>query len=159
MATSSSIPFEKHPEERGIPRIEEETEALEGYVLDLTHYGNNAARLKTSPDGRYVLIPQPSDYPSDPLNWKKAKKIRIIAIVAYISLLADYIGGTAIMTIIPQAMFVSHTSRVIGITKADLGNGNCPKQLCKEPWSVICSQLEHVTCSLWLSPAISVDGP
>lgn len=159
MATSSNIPREKHPEGLGVSGIEEETEALEGYVVDASHYADNTARLKTSLDGRYVLIPQPSDYPSDPLNWKKWKKIRIIAIVAYIALLADYTGGTAIMTIMPQAMYASHILRMICMAKPVLGSGNCPKQQYKERLSVICSQLGPVACSSWLSPVTLVDGP
>lgn len=103
MAALSSIPFEKLPAARGISDIEEEAEALEGYVVDPSNYANNASRLKTTFDGRYVLIPQPSDTPTDPLNWKSSKKQGMIAIIAYIAMLADYIGGTAIMTIMPQA--------------------------------------------------------
>ena len=84
--------------------VNEETEALEGYVVDPSHYADHAARLKTSADGRYVLIPQPLDTPNDPLNWNESKKLWIVAIIAYIALLADYVGGTAIITVIPQAM-------------------------------------------------------
>ncbi|KAJ5226038.1 MFS transporter [Penicillium chermesinum] len=104
METSQSIPFEKQPEVQGPSTIEEETEALEGYVVDTSRYADNAASLKTSSDGRYVLIPQPSDSSHDPLNWTDSKKRRIIATVAYISMLADYTGGTAIMTVLPQAV-------------------------------------------------------
>lgn len=84
--------------------IDEEVEALEGYVVDPSQYPDNAARLKTSPDGRFVLIPQPLDTPNDPLNWPSRKKWFLVAIVAYIALLADYTGGTAIITVIPQSM-------------------------------------------------------
>lgn len=86
--------------------VDEELEALEGYVVDPSNYADNAARFKTSEDGRFVLIPQPLDTSDDPLNWKASKKFRIIAIVAYIALLADYTGGTAIITVIPQSMLV-----------------------------------------------------
>ena len=81
----------------------EETEALDGYVLDPSLYPDNAARLKTTADGRFVLIPQPQDTPSDPLNWTRAQKWTILGIVTYIAALADYTGGTAIITVIPQA--------------------------------------------------------
>ncbi|RAQ53528.1 MFS transporter [Aspergillus flavus] len=84
--------------------IDEEVEALEGYVVDPSQYPDNAARLKTSPDGRFVLIPQPLDTPNDPLNWPSRKKWFLVAIVAYIALLADYTGGAAIITVIPQSM-------------------------------------------------------
>lgn len=84
--------------------IDEDEEALEGYVVDPSRYANNAAGLKTTPDGRYVLIPQPLDTPDDPLNWSSRKKWLIVWIMAYIAFLADYTGGTAIITIIPQSM-------------------------------------------------------
>ncbi|KAF4272852.1 hypothetical protein CNMCM8812_008345 [Aspergillus fumigatus] len=84
--------------------IDEDEEALEGYVVDPSRYANNAAGLKTTPDGRYVLIPQPLDTPDDPLNWSSRKKWLIVWIMAYIAFLADYTGGTAIITIIPQSI-------------------------------------------------------
>jgi hypothetical protein len=84
--------------------IDEDEEALEGYVVDPSRYPNNAAGLKTTPDGRYVLIPQPLDTPDDPLNWSSRKKWLIVWIMAYIAFLADYTGGTAIITVIPQSM-------------------------------------------------------
>lgn len=84
--------------------IDEAAEALNGYVLDRSRYPDNAAGLKTTKDGRYVLIPQPLDTPDDPLNWSPRKKWTIVAIMAYIAFLADYTGGTAIITVIPQAL-------------------------------------------------------
>ncbi|KAJ6010876.1 hypothetical protein N7451_002288 [Penicillium sp. IBT 35674x] len=97
---SSPTPYEK-PESLG---VDEETEALEGYVVDPSRYANNAARLKTSSDGRFVLIPQPLDSPNDPLNWTEGKKRWIVAVIAFIALLADYTGGSAIITVLPQSM-------------------------------------------------------
>ncbi|GAB1205253.1 hypothetical protein APSETT445_003926 [Aspergillus pseudonomiae] len=99
----------QNPEEKPLSHvqdveIDEEAEALEGYVVDPSQYPDNAARLKTSPDGRFVLIPQPLDTPNDPLNWSPRKKWFLVAIAAYIALLADYTGGTAIVTIIPQSI-------------------------------------------------------
>lgn len=84
--------------------IDEESEALSGYVVDPSRYPDNAARLKTSADGRYVLIPQPLDTPDDPLNWSSRRKWALVAIMAYIAFLADYTGGTAIITVIPQSL-------------------------------------------------------
>ncbi len=104
-----SSPIEKGPA-RADPRsssdgeIDEEEEALNGYVLDPSRYPHNAAHLKTTQDGRFVLIPQPLDTPDDPLNWPSRKKWVIVAIMAYIAFLADYTGGTAIITVIPQAL-------------------------------------------------------
>ncbi|KAJ5646969.1 MFS transporter [Penicillium lividum] len=99
--TSSNPTHEKPPEPLG---IDEEVEALEGYVVDPSHYPNNAANLKTSADHQYVLIPQPLDSPHDPLNWSVGKKRWIVAVIAYIAFLADYTGGSAIITILPQTM-------------------------------------------------------
>lgn len=103
MNTSTSL--EKPiPDLRSI-EIHEEREALEGYIVDPSRYPNHAAGLKTSNDG-FVLIPQPLDSSQDPLNWSFRKKWAIVAIIAYIAALADYTGGTAIITIIPQSMYM-----------------------------------------------------
>ncbi|KAK5125645.1 hypothetical protein LTR85_011919 [Meristemomyces frigidus] len=83
--------------------VNELQEALDGYVLDPALYPNNAEGLKTTPDGKYVLIPQPSDINRDPLNWSPRKKAFMLAAIAYIAALADYTGGTAIITVVPQA--------------------------------------------------------
>ena len=84
--------------------ISEVEEALNGYVLDPKGYPNNAEGLKKTSDGRYVLIPQPSESERDPLSWSSAKKARMLAIIAYIAALADYTGGTGIIAVIPQAV-------------------------------------------------------
>jgi hypothetical protein len=61
-------------------------------------------RLKTTAVGGFVLIPQHLDTPDQPLSWSPGKKWVIVAIIAYIALLADRTGGTAIITIVPQSM-------------------------------------------------------
>lgn len=105
MADTTSLPEKTASVHRTTEvEVNELQEALEGYVLDPAKYPNNAQGLKTTPDGQYVLIPQPSDSPRDPLNWSSGKKAYILAIVAYIAALADYTGGTAIITVIPQAV-------------------------------------------------------
>lgn len=103
MTTSTS--FEKPTPDLRSVKIHEETEALEGYIVDPSLYPNHAAGLKTSHDG-FVLVPQPLDNSEDPLNWSPRKKWLIVAIIAYIAALADYTGGTAIITIIPQSMYI-----------------------------------------------------
>lgn len=102
---SNSPPLEKSPADVRTVEIHEEREALEGYVVDPSRYPDNAAGLKTSADG-FVLIPQPLDTQDDPLNWSPGRKWLTVAIIAYIAALADYTGGTAIITVIPQAMYV-----------------------------------------------------
>ena len=99
--TSSSA--EKAPVTFETVQIHENNEALNGYVLDPSHYTGDASALKTSTDG-LILIPQPLDTEDDPLNWSRGKKWAIVAIIAYIAALADYTGGTAIITVIPQSL-------------------------------------------------------
>ena len=103
MASSSST-SQKELSGLQVAEVDEVKEALEGYILDPACYPDNAAGLKTTPDGRFVLIPQPLDTPDDPLNWSPRKKFVIIGIIAYIAALADYTGGTAIITVIPQSL-------------------------------------------------------
>jgi len=103
-----SSPLDKASVDLQITEIDEEVEALEGYTVDPRRYPDSAARLKTSPDGHFVLIPQPLDTDDDPLNWSPRKKWFIAAIIAYIAFLADYTGGTAIITVIPQSLYVKH---------------------------------------------------
>ncbi len=100
---STSPRLDKNPADLRTIEINEEAEALEGYVVDPSRYPDNAAGLKISVDG-FVLIPQPLDTDDDPLNWSPRKKWLTVAIIAYIAALADYTGGTAIITIIPQSM-------------------------------------------------------
>ncbi|KAF7586330.1 hypothetical protein BBP40_009058 [Aspergillus hancockii] len=101
---SHTTPGEKPPLQAQDTEINEESEALEGYIVDASRYLDNASRFKTTADGRFVLIPQPLDTPDDPLNWSPGTKWFLVAIISYIALLADYTGGTAIITIIPQSM-------------------------------------------------------
>lgn len=93
-------------DEEASVEINEVQDALDGYVLDPAKYPDRAAGLRTSADGQHVLIPQPSESPNDPLNWSLRKKVLITAIIAYIAALADYTGGTAIITVIPQSLYV-----------------------------------------------------
>lgn len=101
---SDKEPIRDEAERSPRPELDEINEALEGYVLDPAQYPDNAAGLKLSQNGRHVLIPQPSDSPHDPLNWPSRKKNMILASICYIATLADYTGGTAIITVIPQSL-------------------------------------------------------
>ena len=92
----------KAPVDLEVIQIDERTSALAGYFLDSSHYGG---AVKTSEDG-HVLIPQPLDTEDDPLNWSPRQKWLIVVIIAYIAALADYTGGTAIITVIPQSTYV-----------------------------------------------------
>ncbi|KAL8707412.1 MAG: hypothetical protein Q9220_007557 [cf. Caloplaca sp. 1 TL-2023] len=100
-------------------QMNEGNEALDGYILDPRHYVGDVSRLKTSSDG-FILIPQPLDTDDDPLNWSPRKKWVILAIVAYIAGQADYMGGSAIITVIPQT-FEWHLTQVAA-QRAVVGN-------------------------------------
>lgn len=132
MSAATATPENKASVDLRTAEVDEETEALEGYVVDPTCYENNAAGLKTSDDGRFVLIPQPLDTPDDPLNWSAAKKMWILGAIAYIALLADYTGGSAIITIIPQSMYATPALvRTEDVTAIDYisaqGMASCPR--------------------------------
>ena len=73
----------------------------EGYIaaVDETHRGT----LKLAPDGRTVLIPQPSNSSFDPLNWSPIKKHVILFIISFAAFLPDYGSATGAVTLLPQA--------------------------------------------------------
>ena len=73
----------------------------EGYVLDTSLVENQ--ELKTTKDGRTVLIPQPSNSPLDPLNWSSFKKHLILFVVSATAFLPDYGSATGAVTLLPQA--------------------------------------------------------
>lgn len=71
----------------------------EGYLItDAAH-----VELRRAPDGQTILLPQPSDDPSDPLNWSKTKKHLILIIVSMTAFLPDYGSATGAVTLLPQA--------------------------------------------------------
>ena len=86
------------------PAVDEEIEAKEGYVLDAALYANTS--VKTTPDGRTVLIPQPSDDTEDPLNWPQRKKLIILIVISTISFLPEYGSAMGIPALIPQSKCV-----------------------------------------------------
>lgn len=81
----------------------EEADAIDGYIIDASRYPDNAARFKTTSDGKIVLIPQPSDDPNDPLNWNRSKKFWILAVITYTAFLPDYTSGSGNVLPIPQS--------------------------------------------------------
>ncbi|KAK0263112.1 hypothetical protein LTR35_017611 [Friedmanniomyces endolithicus] len=100
--------------------VNEIRQTLDGYVLHPAQYSDNAAGLKLSDDGKHILIPQPTDSPEDPLNWSPSKKAITLIIIGYIAALADYTGGTAIITVIPQSSEWNMTAAAV--QKAVVGN-------------------------------------
>jgi hypothetical protein len=96
--------------EKGSGNVDlEELGEREGYVLDtsLVQNQHQHQHLKTTPDGKTVLIPQPSDSPNDPLNWSSFRKHLILIVVSATAFLPDYGSATGAVTLIPQAAYVS----------------------------------------------------
>jgi hypothetical protein len=73
----------------------------EGYVADIEGASRN--NLKTARDGHTILIPQPSDSPSDTLNWSPTRKHVILFIISLAAFLPDYGSATGAVTLLPQA--------------------------------------------------------
>lgn len=109
MGLDAPFPNEKAPElisdktSTGL-QVDEDFEALDGYVLDTSKYQDPNHSLKTTADGRIALIPQPSDSKDDPLNWSSKKKAMVLAIIAFIAFQADYTSGVGNVTVVPQAL-------------------------------------------------------
>ena len=61
--------------------------------------------IKTTPDGKTILIPQPTDDPNDPLNWTFAKKHTVLAIISLVASMGDFGSTMGIVTLLPQAMY------------------------------------------------------
>ena len=57
--------------------------------------------LKTTADGSIILIPQPSNDPSDPLNWSKWHKIKVLVALTVASFLSDF-GVTYGAAVFPE---------------------------------------------------------
>lgn len=74
----------------------------DGYVLDASRAQDRG--LKTTEDGKTILIPQPSNSPNDPLNWSKWRKHVILIIMSCTALLPDYGSATGAVLLVPQGM-------------------------------------------------------
>jgi hypothetical protein len=79
----------------------EEVGEREGYVLNDASLAHDRG-LKTTPDGKTILIPQPSNSPNDPLNWSSFRKHLILIIISCTALLPDYGSATGAVTLTPQ---------------------------------------------------------
>lgn len=93
----------------------EEIGEKEGYVLDEEHLRRDLnipddTKIKLAPDGRTVLIPQPSDDPQDPLNWPSWKKTMVLYIVSLTAFTGDYGSAIGGITLLPQAQYDSPSS-------------------------------------------------
>jgi hypothetical protein len=65
----------------------------EGYVLNAELGHARSRHLKTSEDGKTILIPQPSNDPNDPLNWSQSKKNLILFVVSCTGMLTSFDGS------------------------------------------------------------------
>ncbi|KAK5731089.1 hypothetical protein LTR15_001027 [Elasticomyces elasticus] len=77
-----------------------------GYVLDvevLKELTPNWQDYQLTPDGRTVLIPQPSADSRDPLRWTWAKKHLILFVISATAFLPDYGSATGAVTLLPQS--------------------------------------------------------
>ncbi|KAJ5756898.1 uncharacterized protein N7511_007080 [Penicillium nucicola] len=75
----------------------------DGKVAVLDPESQKGEGLKTTVDGRIVLVPQPSENPRDPLNWSSRNRHIVLAIVVACSFLPDYGSVTGAATLTPQA--------------------------------------------------------
>jgi hypothetical protein len=78
---------------------------VNGYIVDVSLITDKSLveRLKLAPDGKTILIPQPSDDPHDPLNWSWFKKHLTLIIISMTAFLPDYGSATGAVALIPQA--------------------------------------------------------
>ncbi|KAF5020983.1 hypothetical protein F66182_6995 [Fusarium sp. NRRL 66182] len=59
--------------------------------------------LKVAADGHTVLLPQPTDDPSDPLNWSWTRKHLVLFTIAWAALCADFTSAAGSSIIFDQA--------------------------------------------------------
>ncbi|EMC95145.1 hypothetical protein BAUCODRAFT_123616 [Baudoinia panamericana UAMH 10762] len=71
-----------------------------GVLLDVE--GSNLHDLKLAEDGHTVLLPQPTELDSDPLNWSSRRKHLILFTVAFGALCADFTSAAGTATIFLQ---------------------------------------------------------
>ena len=75
----------------------------DAYILDVNELGGKGRDLQTAPDGKTVLIPQPSSDPNDPLNWNSLKKHVILIVITVLAFLPDFGSSMGIVTLLPQS--------------------------------------------------------
>ena len=93
----------------------------------IDEYGENGAHMldahrmqaegvKTTADGKIILIPQPSTDPNDPLNWSFAKKHIMLFVISITAFMPDFGSSMGIVTLLPQAMYVPLRSAMMAVT-------------------------------------------
>lgn len=113
MALDKETDIEKTPAQASSPATELEVDLDEigetnGYIVDVSLIKDKTLveHLKLAPDGRTILIPQPSQDPNDPLNWSWFKKHLILIIISATAFLPDYGSATGAVALLPQAAWV-----------------------------------------------------
>lgn len=77
------------------------------HALDINELGADGQSLQTAPDGKTILIPQPSGDPYDPLNWDPLKKNVTLWVLALLSALPEFGSSMGIIALLPQAVYVT----------------------------------------------------
>ncbi|KAH6989000.1 major facilitator superfamily domain-containing protein [Ilyonectria sp. MPI-CAGE-AT-0026] len=96
---SSDERLDKHPTVEAFPQA---ARAEGGVVLNVDSPGDSPLHLAA--DGHTVLLPQPTEDPSDPLNWPSWKKHAILLTIAWGAFCADFTSAAGSAPILVQAM-------------------------------------------------------
>ena len=83
------------------------TGTIGGHILDINEFGAEGRGLQTAPDGKTLLIPQPSSDPNDPLNWNALKKHVTLFVITVVSFMPDFASSIGIVALLPQAVYVA----------------------------------------------------
>ena len=79
------------------------------HLLDARLLGGE--NIQTTPDGKTILIPQPSSDPNDPLNWSQLKKHIILFVISVVGFMPDYVSSIGIVALLPQTVYVHSVCR------------------------------------------------
>ncbi|KAF9563346.1 MFS general substrate transporter [Agrocybe pediades] len=72
-----------------------------------------ASKLKLSPDGKYVLWPQPTNDPADPQNWSENRKNFQLFIVVLAAIVPDFDSGIGVASLFALSRQYHTTTGVI----------------------------------------------
>ncbi|KAJ4252496.1 hypothetical protein NW762_011097 [Fusarium torreyae] len=92
---------EKSDAPRVVDKFPPEARAEAGVLLEVERAEGTSLRL--AEDGHTVLLPQPTDNPSDPLNWSSRKKHLILLVAAWAALTSDFTSAAGSAPVILQA--------------------------------------------------------
>lgn len=112
--TETNSDIEKAGNEKTAPIAVSEEDKHDALIDEAGYHGAHMLdasqladpNLKTTADGKTILIPQPSSDPHDPLNWTYAKKHIILTIISIVAFMPDFGSSMGIITLLPQALSV-----------------------------------------------------